>query len=295
MKPAVDLVSVFTFEGRGGNPCPIVVEGRGLAPDDMRAVARQHGHESGFVLPPANQDYDLSLRFWVPNHEMEMCGHATIGALWLLASQGGLPGDTVRIETRSGPVTGFVRCDAAGKPSVEITQPAGRVSGLEPSQAEEVLAVLGIGRDDLLELPIQNAVTSRVKTLVPMKDVERLNALKNDMKAVETLCDRIGSTGLYPYAVRDRRTQAFEARQFPRSSGYPEDAATGIAAAALSFGLLANGLVAKDDTPIRVFQGRAMGALSEIGVRLGFAGGRAIGCLLGGAVERREPAPTPAS
>jgi len=291
MKPAVDLVSVFTFEGSGGNPCPIVVDGQGLAPDGMQAIARQHGHESGFVLPPANQDYDLSLRFWVPNHEMEMCGHATIGAVWLLASNGALSGDTVRIETRSGPVTGFVRHGAGNQPSVEITQPAGRVTGLTASQAQDVLAVLGLSHDDLLDLPIQNAITSRVKTLVPIKDADRLNALKSDMQAVEALCNRIGSTGLYPYAVQDRQAQIFEARQFPRSSGYPEDAATGIAAAALSFGLLANGLVEKDDKPIRVFQGRAMGALSAIGVRLGFAGGRAIGCLLGGAVERLEHAP----
>ena len=36
---------------------------------------------------------------------------------------------------------------------------------------------------------------------------------------------------------------------------------------------------------IHVFQGRAMGHLSEIKVRLGFAGDTAIGCLLGGAVR----------
>ena len=286
MKPDVDLVSVFTFEGRGGNPCPIVVDGKGLAPADMQAIARQHGHESGFVLPPASQDYDLSLRFWVPNHEMEMCGHATIGALWLLASKGSLPGDTVRIETRSGPVTGFVKYADHDRPSVEITQPAGKVTGLSTSQSQDVLAVMGLDRDDLQDLPIQNAVTSRVKTLVPIKDVDRLNSLQSDMSAVEALCNRIGSTGLYPYAVQDRQARVFEARQFPRSSGYPEDAATGIAGAALAFGLLANGLVAADDRPIRIFQGRAMGALSEIGVRLGFADGRAIGCLLGGAVGR---------
>jgi PhzF family phenazine biosynthesis protein len=285
MKPDVDLVSVFTFEGLGGNPCPIVVDGKGLAPGDMQAVARQHGHESGFVLPPAGQDYDLSLRFWVPNHEMEMCGHATIGALWLLASKGSLSSDTVRIETRSGPVTGFVKY-ADGKPSVEITQPAGKVIDLTTSQTQDVLAVMGLDRHDLQDLPIQNAVTSRVKTLVPIKDVDRLNSLQSDMSAVEALCNRIGSTGLYPYAVQDRQARIFEARQFPRASGYPEDAATGIAAAALAFGLLANDLVAADDRPIRIFQGRAMGALSEIGVRLGFADGRAIGCLLGGAVGR---------
>jgi hypothetical protein len=34
---------------------------------------------------------------------------------------------------------------------------------------------------------------------------------------------------------------------FPRSSGYPEDAATGIAAATLAFGLLHDDLIAADD------------------------------------------------
>lgn len=284
----VDLVSVFTFEGRGGNPCPIVVDGQRLASGDMQAVARHHGHESGFVLPAASKEYDFSFRFWVPNHEMEMCGHATIGALWLLASKGALSSDVVRVETRSGPVTGFVRRDPDAGASVEITQPAGKATELPASQTEDVMAVMGLSRDDMLDLPIQNAVTSRVKTIMPIKDVDRLNALKSDMPAVEALCDRIGSTGLYPYAINDSRTQSFDARQFPRSSGYPEDAATGIAAAALSFGLLANGLVDRSDAPIRIFQGRAMGSLSEIGVRLGFAGGRAIGCLLGGAVQQME-------
>jgi predicted PhzF superfamily epimerase YddE/YHI9 len=32
MKPVVDLVSVFTFEGSGGNRCPVVVDGQEHAP-----------------------------------------------------------------------------------------------------------------------------------------------------------------------------------------------------------------------------------------------------------------------
>ena len=75
---------------------------------------------------------------------------------------------------------------------------------------------------------------------------------------------RIGSTGLYPYAIFDRDAQIFDARQFPRSSGYPEDAATGIAAAALSFGLLANGIVEASARRITIRQGRAMQRPSEI-------------------------------
>ena len=133
-------------------------------------------------------------------------------------------------------------------------------------------------------MPLHNSITSRVKTLVPVKDPERLNALKSDMPAVEAVCNRIGSTGLYPYAVVDEQARSFEARQFPRSSGYPEDAATGIAATALAFGLLREGLVAADDREISILQGRAMGRASRIRVRIGFADKEPVGCLLGGAV-----------
>lgn len=281
---SVDLVNVFTHQGKGGNPCPLVVDARDMSGEEMQAVARKHGHESGFVLPADSEDFDLTLRFYVPNHEMEMCGHATVGALWLLARNSLLSKTTVRIATQSGPVTGFLSKGADGTPKVEITQPAGRVGALTNEQTNDVLHALGIGRDALADLPLHNAVTSRTKTLVPMKDVERLDALVADPARVEAVCRRIGSTGLYPYAIRDKGERTFEARQFPRSSGYPEDAATGIAAAALAFGLLADATIDRSDRLIRIFQGRAMGQLSEIHVRIGFADGRAIGCLLGGAV-----------
>jgi PhzF family phenazine biosynthesis protein len=279
-----EVVNIFTIDGAGGNPCPIVVDASSFKPEDMQEIAGRFGHESGFVLPPPNGDYDFAFRFWVPNHEMEMCGHATIGALWLLAKHNMLPAKVLRIETLSGPVTGFVDIGADGQPSVEITQPVGKVVPLNKDQEADVLEALRLERKDLLDAPLHNAITSRVKTLVPVKDSERLNALKSDMPAVEAVCRRIGSTGLYPYAILDQQARSFEARQFPRSSGYPEDAATGIAAAALAFGLLRERIIAADDREIRILQGRAMGQASQIRVRIGFAGGQAVGCLLGGAV-----------
>jgi PhzF family phenazine biosynthesis protein len=215
---------------------------------------------------------------------MEMCGHATIGALWLLARQGRLSGDTMRISTRSGPVTGFIGRDRHGEPSVEITQPAGKTVPLTASQCDDVLRALAVGPEAIDAATPCNAVTSRIKTLIPMRSPEALNALDPATGDVEAVCGRIGSTRLYPFAMIDRKARLFEARQFPRSSGYREDAATGIAAAALAFGLLDYGLVAPDDDEIRILQGRAMGRLSEIRVRIGFAGGRPVGCLLGGDV-----------
>jgi PhzF family phenazine biosynthesis protein len=290
---AIEMVSVFTFDGHGGNPCPIILDARGMSAADMQEVARRHGHESGFVLRADTEDHDYCFRFFVPGHEMEMCGHATIGALWLLARRGELSGDVVRIATKSGPVTGFIGRDNDGEPLIEITQPVGKVVALTSCQSDDVLGALGIGWDSLGDLPICNAITSRVKTLIPMKTPGALNALAPSAQLVETVCGRIGSTGLYPYAVVDGRFRIFEARQFPRSSGYLEDAATGIAAAALAFGLLSNGFVKPDDETFRILQGRAMGRLSEIRIRVGFAGGRPVGCLIGGVVaSMKRPACT---
>jgi PhzF family phenazine biosynthesis protein len=185
----IKLVNVFTHMGAGGNPCPIVIDASALAEHDMRAVAAHFGHESGFVLPAASGTADYIFRFWVPRHEMEMCGHATIGALWTLATTGHLRTEQVRIDTRSGPVTGFVDI-RSHDPYVEITQPVGKVTDLSPEEEETVLAALRISRADLLDLPIQNAVTSRVKTLIPMKDVDRLNHLASVMPTTERCCEK---------------------------------------------------------------------------------------------------------
>lgn len=288
MHPDVQLVSVFPAGPHGGNPAPIVVDAAGMSDGDMQDVARSYGYESGFVLPPpAGADCDFEFRFFVPNHEMSMCGHATVGAVWLLDRLGRLPGDKVRIQTKSGRVDARIRERTERGAAVEISQPAGRVEALPNAERDraEIIEILGIRAGDLAPQPIQNAATSRVKTLVPLQSVAVLDGLKPDFSRIEALCERIGSTGLYPYAVSDRDAQIVDARQFPKSSGYPEDAATGIAASALAFGLLENGMVEATERQITVRQGRAMRRPSEILVRFRLDNDRPDGCWLGGAVH----------
>jgi PhzF family phenazine biosynthesis protein len=280
----VAVVTVFAAEPGGGNPAPIVVDAADMSEADMQAVARSYGHESGFVVPPPpGSDCDIALEFWVPGHRMEMCGHATIGAVWLLDHFGRLTSDRVSIHTGSGRVDARVR-GAAGDRRVEITQPAGSVHPVAEQDVAAILSVLGITAAELAPRPVQNACTSRVKTLVPIADPGILDGLRPDFARMEAVCDLLSSTGLYPYAVSDRASQVVDARQFPRSSGYPEDAATGIAASALAFGLLENELVGDTDGPITVRQGRAMGRPSEMTLRFVTAAGTIQGCLLSGLV-----------
>lgn len=252
----VFTVNVFGNGPGGGNPAPIIVDARQLDGEAMRQVAARHGHESAFVLP-GSDGCDYQFRFFVPNHEMEMCGHATLGAVWLLDHLGELPRRTVSIATLSGLVQARVEDSRAS-----VSQPRGRSTDIDDPGA--VLDVLGLRPSDLLDYPVLNAATSRVKTLVPLRSVEILNGLQPDFARIEALCDAIGSTGLYPFAPVDPEAAIFSARQFPRSSGYPEDAATGIAAAALAWSAWDLGLASRHRVFVR--QGEAMGRPSQITV-----------------------------
>jgi trans-2,3-dihydro-3-hydroxyanthranilate isomerase len=252
----VFIVNVFGNGPGGGNPAPIVVDATGLDGEAMRLIAARYGHESAFVLP-GRSGRDYHFRFFVPNHEMEMCGHATLGAIWLLNRLDRLPRCTVSIATLSGPVQARVDSEQAS-----VSQPRGRHEKIEHRDA--VLDVLGLHPSDLLDLPVLNAATSRVKTLIPLRSVDILNGLRPDFARIVAVCDAINSTGLYPFAVVDPDKPIFSARQFPRSSGYPEDAATGIAATALAWGAWDLGLTSSHRVIVR--QGEAMGRPSQITV-----------------------------
>jgi len=289
------IVSVFvpsdgTGGGRGGNKTTVGIDAGQLSDAEMQSIAHRMGHESGFVRPPPDASFDFAFRFFVPKHETEMCGHATVGALWVLRRLGRWPAgrDRVAVWTKSGRVNGRLVDPGTPAEGVAISQPKGHVSPLPDPAAQtgRIASVLGITEADLAPVPIRNAATSRVKTLIQLKSPDAVNALKPDFTRMESLCEEIGSTGLYPYAIVDREQRVFEARQFPKSAGYPEDPATGIAATALTCALAEQGLIPLDERPIRILQGRAMGQPSELRVSLQISDGRVSGCWLTGLVSK---------
>ena len=278
---AIEHVEVFCAGPGGGNPSPVVLGASGLSDGDMREIAAQFGHEAGFVLPPTDpRKADLRFRFFAPLTEMDMCGHATLGMTWLLAKKGKLKPGEARIETNSG----IVRCRIAETGAVAISQPAGKVQALDAKHRAAVLAALGLADRDLLDLPLLNAATSRVKTLVPLTSPMVLNGLMPDFKAVRAVCEAMGSTGLYPFACDWDDERTYHARQFPVASGFREDAATGVAATALLYGLQSWGLIGTRRT-IRVRQGEAMGRPSRMAVTLADHADTAAGCWLSGEVR----------
>lgn len=62
-----------------GNPAGVVLHADDLDVESMQSIAKSVGfNETVFILKSDKADYRL--RYFTPGHEMNLCGHATIGS-----------------------------------------------------------------------------------------------------------------------------------------------------------------------------------------------------------------------
>ena len=96
-------VDAFTDRAFGGNPAAVVPLRQWLPDATMQAVAQENNlSETAFFVPREDGDFDL--RWFTPAVEVDLCGHATLGAAWVLFHRLGQSGDAVSFHTRSGPL-----------------------------------------------------------------------------------------------------------------------------------------------------------------------------------------------
>src|SRR5438552_10369070 len=93
-------VDSFTGVVFGGNPAGVCILSSALDEKAMKHIAAENRHsETAFVLRRSADDFDL--RWFTPEVETDLCGHATLAAAYVLAlrKQGQWP---VKFHTRSG-------------------------------------------------------------------------------------------------------------------------------------------------------------------------------------------------
>jgi PhzF family phenazine biosynthesis protein len=259
----------------------VVLGADGWSDAQMQAAAAAFGHETCFVLA-APAGADVALRYFVPNHEMEMCVHATVAASVLL----GLA-DGARVATPLG-----VRRVWRPGPAAALVEQFPPELGPPVEHAGAVLAALGAPAAALGDGPVRSASTARAKLMVPLRDEAALDALAPDLEALWSLCEALDVTGVYAFTTAAADADA-AARQFPLRAGYPEDPATGVAACALAAHLAPP---ADGDHALRVAQGRAMGRPSLIEAHARRKGGAIVATRVGGTAEAvggPEPLPAP--
>lgn len=277
--------SVFSAASNGGNPCPVVFDDDNiLTTAQMQKLAAGFGHETAFVLRPSQSNADLRLRYFVPNHEMEMCIHATVGTITVLVEQGAITESPVRIETPLGLIRAEWKRENNGI-TVMVEQFPPTFSENNPTQGE-LRALLGV-EENIVDIrntgPIQAISTARAKLMVPVGSYRHLDHVQPDFEQLWALCERYQVTGLYLFTLNTRLLEFdVDARQFPLRAGYGEDPATGVAACALASYLTVHRNGVEGWNSYRIAQGFAMGRPSVIRAEAFLENGQITATRVGG-------------
>ena len=91
-------VDAFADRPLTGNPAAVMPLQCWLDEPLMQAIATENNlSETAFTVPSQREDADYDLRWFTPSAEVELCGHATLGAGHVL-----IHSDPIRFATKSG-------------------------------------------------------------------------------------------------------------------------------------------------------------------------------------------------
>ncbi len=100
MELTVYQINAFSNQISGGNPACIIPLETWLPTETMLAVAKKNGFpETAFFIELKNT---IQLRWFTPEIEMDLCGHATLAAAHCLVSHLGYSKKNISFDTQSG-------------------------------------------------------------------------------------------------------------------------------------------------------------------------------------------------
>ena len=205
MKLPLFQVDAFTSHVFGGNPAAVVMMDRWLEDGVLQAIAAENNlSETAFVIP--NRDL-CPLRWFTPTVEMDLCGHATLAAAYVVSRYYFTDLECISFTTKSGCLT--VAC---GDPILSMDFPSrpGR-----PIEVDEAL-VSALGRKP------REALLSR-DLLAVFESAAEVRDFRPDFQ-------RIAALDAFALIISAPGTDVdFVMRFFAPRAGVPEDPVTGSA------------------------------------------------------------------
>ena len=208
------LVDAFTARPFAGNPAGVCLLSAPLPDEVMQNVAMElHQAETAFLL---HEGQDWRLRWFTPEVEENLCGHATLASAHVLFELGLVaPGATARFQTKSGLLTAVREGE-----SIVLDFPA---------TPAEKFPVLETAREALSITPLFSGKT-RFDLFFEVATEAEVRALAPDFAALQNVPYR----GVIVTARADAGSpNDFVSRFFAPGCGVPEDPVTGSAHCAL--------------------------------------------------------------
>lgn len=252
------IVDAFTDQPFGGNPAGVVLLDSDSFPEEklmLQIAAELRYSETAFIR--RHSDKEFTIRYFTPKAEVELCGHATIASFYLLHHEGLASGQCL-----CHTLAGDLRIEAGEKVMMQMAMPR-IVATIE--ETEEIYKALGVS-DYQPSLPVQIAYSGLPDLMIPLPDVDTLQALNPDMETIASITKKYDAVSFHVFAFANDGYTA-HVRDFAPLYDIPEESATGTANAALSYFLQQNGCLGAE-AECAFMQGEAMGRPSVVATQI---------------------------
>lgn len=221
----------FSNKPNKGNPAGLVLDAEEFTDAEMQLIAKNVGfNETSFVLP--SNVADVRIRYFTPGHEMNLCGHATVGTIYALHKRGLLNGKQhLTIETKAGVLPVHIDINGNGEASIKMRQVVPQFQKFAGSR-EDLAHSIGLHEEDLDgNLPIVYGSTGIWTLIVPIKTLAACERMKPNNKEFPSILKEIPKASIHPLCLETYDGAAhMHGRHFSSPySGTIEDPVTGTA------------------------------------------------------------------
>lgn len=211
-------VDAFTDKPFGGNPAAVCLLEERLNKDTMKAIAAEMNlSETAFVRTLNDQSFkeshEFTLRWFTPEMEVPLCGHATLATAWILFEEVKNNNEEITFNTKSG------NLNAERKEGVVLNFPTNTPVQEEPSQ--EILDGLGIVNY------VDSSYSKKTnKLLITLSSEEKVKNLRPDFSKLKSIITDIRGVIV---TSKGEDEYDFISRYFAPWVGIDEDPVTGSA------------------------------------------------------------------
>lgn len=242
-------IDSFTKEKFLGNPAGVITNADGLTELEMQKIARElNNSETAFIFQPLDNSHDVHVRFFTPQKEVPICGHATIAAHYARAFENKL--GTARVYHKTG--AGILPVDILQHgDDYKIVMTQGEIffgNKITGDSLEMLVRALGLNMNDLREdCPVCIASTGHSKVMIGIQDITQLHTLHPNMELLTKVSETIGCNGFYVFTLHPKEKVLIHGRMFAPAIGINEDPVTGNANGPLGAYLVHFGLTKYSD------------------------------------------------
>ncbi|MCQ1531669.1 PhzF family phenazine biosynthesis protein [Lutispora saccharofermentans] len=256
------ILSSFISKFGGGNKAAVVFDDEGLNEKDMKAIAKYNNFsETAFISIKESCYPDFNIRYFTPEEEVDICGHAALASFFILDKLGYLEKEEAYHLTRAGKLKTIKREDIfyiqMKEPEIVGSIDAEDIEKITTLKEQDIITDIN-GKISIVSTGLKDAII----------EVDSMQALKNMSIKKEEMIAFCKSKDIVGAHVVSRETieedSDFSCRNFAPAVGIDEESATGTSNASLIYYIKTMAKEKIEKTSFKIEQGYFMNSPSNI-------------------------------